>query len=140
MTSTDAVAADIRMPAGVRAGGVYPRIRLRARPLPGLAGVVSSKASGRREAWAAEYVGASRVAESKCLLIVLCQRPQVAFCRTPNGEAMLADQFVAAAAARNTHTVDEVVRQRGELMQRILIRAVAFATLALSTSSDPASE
>jgi hypothetical protein len=36
LTSTDAVAADIRMPARIRAGGVYPRVRLRAPPLPGL--------------------------------------------------------------------------------------------------------
>src|SRR5208282_4768287 len=54
--------------------------------------------------------GLGKFGRTKCLLIVLCQRPRMAFCRTPNGEAMLADQFVAAAAARNTHTVDEVVR------------------------------
>jgi len=40
---------------------------------------------------------------------------------------VLADQFVAAAAARNLHPVDEWFAKGGEPMQRILGRAVAFA-------------
>ena len=39
LTSTDAVAADIRMPARVRGGGVYLRVRRQAPPAPGSLGL-----------------------------------------------------------------------------------------------------